>query len=547
MEEKRFLIIHLSRLGDMLQSLPAVKLLREENPRSRITYFGITEFCQILKNVPWIDNLVTVPWHEIRGVMGEYDDVRSDTLDHLFMRIPELNDEYETVINLTHNWVSAYLTEKVKAAEKRGRVFSENNEIRVSGRWGKYLFAMVKNQEDNPFNLVDIYMGMAGVTNRPATPCLPTNPAVDSSALSYLAGLGYDTDRLSVGFQLGTTKLNKRWPLENFVELGRILSLDLDAQIVLFGSEDEREFEDRFKELADYPFISLIGQTDLGEIGSYLKQVDVLVSNDTGPMHIAAAVGTKVVGIFSGIAYYGVGGPYGSGNIAIQSNYPCAPCTGSTACSDPLCREVIKPAVVARGVKIALGCEEPSSCPGNGASLYRSSFNADGTLQYRLIDGGTDGFLPWLRSSNYNKVVLARSLWSDWLGLEPNALDPHLKQQNGRLDETLSDFSRTCSAYREIYADGKRVCQRIIDEFQKEDRDFPMIRIMVDSLRQVEERVQAIEGPLPTLKEIHGYYMAETGVCDFPRLAEEFLGAYTVLGDITTSFEASLQRIARRQ
>lgn len=547
MEEKRFLIIHLSRLGDMLQSLPAIKLLKEENPRSRVTYLGITEFCQILKNAPWIDNLVTIPWHEIGAVMGEHDEVRVEALDHLFKRIPELNDEYEAVINLTHNWVSAYLSDKVKANEKRGRVFSENNEIKVSGRWGKYLFAMVRNQGDNPFNLVDIYMGMAGVTNRPAASYLPTNPAVDDSALSYLTDLGCDTGRVSVGFQLGTTKLNKKWPLESFVELGRILSQDLNAQIILFGSEGEREFADRFKDLADYPFISLIGQTDLGEIGSYLKQVDVLVSNDTGPMHIAAAVGTKVVGIFSGIAYYGVGGPYGSGNIAIQSNYPCAPCTGSTACSDPLCREIIKPAAVARGVKIALGREEPSSCSGNGASMYRSSFKADGTLHYQLINKDTGSFLPWLQSSNYTKVAIIRSLWSGWLGLEPTALDPHLEGHNGQLDEILSDFFRACTAYKEIYDDGKRLCKKILDEFQREDRNFPMVRIMVDSLRQVEERVRAIEGPLSTLKEVHGYYMAETEMCDFPGLAEEFLEAYTVLGDIATSFETSLQQIAHRQ
>jgi len=543
-EKKRFLIIHLSRLGDMLQSLPAIKLLKEEQPQSKITCLGIAEFCQILKNVPWIDNLVTIPWHEISVVMGEHDEVRVEALDRLLQEIPELNKEYDTVINLTHNWGSTYLSEKVKAREKTGRVFSENDEVKVSGKWGKYLFAMVKNQEDNLFNLVDIYMGMAGVANRPVAQYLPTKPETDSICISHLANLGYDTGKLSIGFQLGTNNFNKKWPLEKFVKLGQILINDLNAQIILFGSYSEKEFADRFKNLADYPFISLIGQTDLEEIGSYLKQIDVLVSNDTGPMHIAAAVGTKVVGIFSGIAYFGVGGPYGSGNIAIQSNYSCAPCTGSTACSNPLCRQSIKPETVAQGVKIALGREENLSFYDNGASLYKASFNANGTLQYQLINKNTDSFLPWLQLSNYTRAVIGRNLWSNWLGLQSTTIDSDSGKQNGQLDEVLSDFSQACTSYKGIYGDGKRLCQKIISEFQKENKNFQMIQIMVDSLRQVEERIKAMEGPLSFLKEIHGYYMAETKMCDFPELANEFLETYTVLNNISTSFETSLQQIA---
>jgi len=88
------------------------------------------------------------------------------------------------------------------------------------------------------------------------------------------------------------------------------------------------------------------------------------------------------------------------------------------------------------------------------------------------------------------------------------------------------------------------LCQKIISEFQKENKNFQMIQIMVDSLRQVEERIKAMEGPLSFLKEIHGYYMVETKMCDFPELANEFLETYTVLNNISTSFETSLQQIA---
>ncbi|MDI6615552.1 MAG: hypothetical protein QME27_02465, partial [Syntrophaceae bacterium] len=71
MNGKSILIIHLSRLGDTIQSLPAVKLLKEDNPGCRITYMGIKDFCVLIEGIPWIDRLITIPWQTVREIMGE--------------------------------------------------------------------------------------------------------------------------------------------------------------------------------------------------------------------------------------------------------------------------------------------------------------------------------------------------------------------------------------------------------------------------------------------------------------------------------------------
>jgi ADP-heptose:LPS heptosyltransferase len=90
----------------------------------------------------------------------------------------------------------------------------------------------------------------------------------------------------------------------NRLKLGELLFNHFDAQIILFGSERDIALADQFQQSVTYPFINLICQTTLRELGSYLKAIDVLVSNDTGPIHVAAAVSTKVVGIFMGTAYF---------------------------------------------------------------------------------------------------------------------------------------------------------------------------------------------------------------------------------------------------
>jgi hypothetical protein len=331
--------------------------------------------------------------------------------------------------------------------------------------------------------------------------------------------------------------------LENFVKLGELLSNHLDAQIILFGTEREMELGDQFRESAPYSFINLIGQTTLNELASYLKGIDVLVSNDTGPMHIAAAVGTKVVGIFVGTAYFGVTAAYGAGHVAVQSNYPCAPCLSTIACSDPLCRESIKPDTVAQGVRLSLSLEVELSYLDSRATIYKSAFNPDGTLRYQLITQNTDRFFPWLNSFHYSKAIVSQTLWNNWLGLESDLIDPELGKGNGQLKEILSDFRQSCSGYRDIYDDGRRLCEKITNEFQKESPNLQLIQIMVESLRQVEERVKDMEGPLAILKEVHEYYMAETETCEFPKLAHQFLDKFTALKDIITSFEATLQKI----
>ncbi len=87
------------------------------------------------------------------------------------------------------------------------------------------------------------------------------------------------------------------------------------------------------------------------------------------------------------------------------------------------------------------------------------------------------------------------------------------------------------------------MCEKITNEFQKESPNLQLIQIMAESLRQVEERVKDMEGPLAILKEVHEYYMVETETCEFPKLAHQFLDKFTALKDIITSFEATLQKI----
>jgi ADP-heptose:LPS heptosyltransferase len=536
------LIIHLSRLGDMIQSIPAVKLLKEDCPESEITYFGIEDFCVPLKGIPWIDKLVTISSNDIKGISTEDADIDIEAFDRLFQKIPELNTHYDVLINMTHNRGSSYLSQRIKADEKRGRIFSKENEIVMAGNWGKYLFAVARNRNDNLLNLVDLYIGMVGLRNRPVSCYLPTDSEVDRQCLDRLKEHGFDSGRLAIGFQLGASKSLRTWPPEYFFRLGKLLEEQLDAQIILFGSERETALADQFHKSAPFTFIDLIGRTALADLPSFLKHVNVLVSNDTGPMHIAAAVGTRVAGIFMGTAYFRITGPYGTGHIAVQSNYPCVPCLDSTICSQPLCGRSISPETVLQGVKLALGLEAGLADGSNSANIYISEFNKNGTMRYKRRDEKKDHFLPRLRSFHDSKAFVSQALWNEWLGLKPDS-DFQIAGYDDDTVKILQDYKNACLLYRKLYAQGVTACQNIISEFRKARPRVEFIQDKITHIEQIEKEIKNMESPLAILKEIHELYSTESEYCNFPRLAHVFINKYNELEKILRCFESRLTHL----
>ncbi len=540
MRAREILIIHLSRLGDTIQSLPAVKRLKEKEPGSRITYLGIEDFCTLLEGSPWIDRLVTVPWREIRGIMGENREGHADSLDRFLRRTSELGEGYDLLINLTHDWSSSYLSAAIKAEEKRGRIFSENDEIVVSGDWAKYLFAAARNRRDNLLNLVDIYMGMAGVSGSPVSAVLVTDPQQDLRCASLIKASASDHKGPVIGIQLGANMEVRRWPVENFVRLAEMLKGEFDASIVLFGSPSERGLAEDFQRMALFPVLDLVGKTTIEELPSFFRGIDLLVSNDTGPIHIAAAVGTRVVGIFMATAFFGITGPYGAGHVAVQSHYPCCPCIDTTICENSLCRESITPQVVLLGVRLALSPDGTESKFGIDTAIYRSSFGSDGAMGYEMINGGGNHFLSWLALFNHTKATVGQALWNRWLGLSKDSGGVMAEGMDRRI---IADFEDACHSYRDIYYRGIAACSAILDEFAKRKPNLRLVQGMADLLSQGEEDIRNQEGPLGILKEIHEMRMSETRICDFPELAVQFRNTYSVMNETLTFLDEALQGI----
>jgi heptosyltransferase-2 len=114
----------------------------------------------------------------------------------------------------------------------------------------------------------------------------------------------------------------KRWPAASFSTLARALRED-GVDVVVVGTEDTRPVEDEIAALV--PVVRAAGRTDLVRLAALLARADAVVANDTGPMHLAAAVGTPVVALF-GATDPEISGPRGAPATVLRNLVPCAPC-----------------------------------------------------------------------------------------------------------------------------------------------------------------------------------------------------------------------------
>ena len=135
-----------------------------------------------------------------------------------------------------------------------------------------------------------------------------------------------ESDKKVIGFNMGVSsaRQGRKWPLGYWTELAQILIAKYNCQIVLTGSDEDAE-EANILENLSQNITSFCGKLSLTESAALLERCDIVISGDTGPLHIATAVGTKTIGLY-GAAPISRTGPYGKNHFALKSDMDCIPC-----------------------------------------------------------------------------------------------------------------------------------------------------------------------------------------------------------------------------
>lgn len=374
---KRIGILNLTRLGDLVQTSPVISGLRRRNPDAEIHLIVKSRFRAMAELLPGVDRIV-----EIDGDALAQRVTTSDFVD-AFRAVRRVADElgsieYDAVFNLTHSRASAALIALMNASQRIGYCLDREGMRLVSSPWLAHMATLVRSRRLSRFNLVDIYLGAAGLYGSGEGLAVELPPAALRTAEELLPG---DAPRIAV--QLGASTDNKTWSARSVAAALRELRARApEVGAVLVGIPSERKRADEllhaYPELAP---IDLIGRTQVPELAAALRRCRLLLTGDTGTMHLAAAVGTRTCCVFVGIGNPWETAPYALDQIALASRIACAPCQLNLDCGYPACHEDFPPEflgeLLARLVR-GRPLDDLPRLP--RADLFRTRMGADGLL-----------------------------------------------------------------------------------------------------------------------------------------------------------------------
>ncbi|MBL8038956.1 MAG: lipopolysaccharide heptosyltransferase II [Nitrospira sp.] len=136
---------------------------------------------------------------------------------------------------------------------------------------------------------------------------------------------GFPVDRPWIAMNIGARWPTKRWPLTAFAAVLDQLHESYREPVVIIGSSEERLYANQLRTLTASPFIDLCGEIPLGCLPALLSTASAMITNDSGPMHVASALGVPVVAMFGPTSAVRTG-PYGDGHSVLTGQVPCSPC-----------------------------------------------------------------------------------------------------------------------------------------------------------------------------------------------------------------------------
>jgi len=248
---------------------------------------------------------------------------------------------FDLLVNLSHSKFSALMVRLLGIKNVVGFYCNDFGNRMTGHPWMQFFSVEVFNRKYNEFNLVEIFSRSGGVDVRGRT----IEVVRPQNQLSVDTLMSFGEEDILIGFQAGSSLEDRRWPLRSFANLADMLIENLNARIVIFGVESENEVAEEIKNSAKNKdrISNLAGKTNLSELSRWLEKCKYLVTNDTGTMHLAAALGTKIVGLFFAHAHPYETAPFSPGHLIFQARISCAPCSYGVHCNNIVCIDKVRP------------------------------------------------------------------------------------------------------------------------------------------------------------------------------------------------------------
>ncbi len=315
-EIRKILITRLDSIGDVVLSTPILEPLKRTFPNAFVTYLVSSQAKDIVDGNPYVDKVLTfdAPWHFSKGIVRDM-----DNYSRLLRRLR--SEKYDLVLDLEGNAKSIFLISYWSKIPNR-----------VSRDWTGWGYLLTKTVPwDKRKHMVENQADIAravGVRVDRYDMFIPVGPE-EKEFVNHLFSLcGIKDSDLIVAISPGARRVTKFWPRERFAKIGDWLVRSYDAKVVITGAPNETAIAENVRDLMEEDAFVFAGKTrSLKHLVAVMEKVSLVIGNDSGPMHIAAAVRTPTVTLFSS-GLPSEYKPYGDIHKVVQKgNLKCRPCT----------------------------------------------------------------------------------------------------------------------------------------------------------------------------------------------------------------------------
>ncbi len=374
------LVIQLARMGDVLQTTPLLVNLKRTWPDCKISILVDSLTHDLALQCGAVDEVIAVDMRLLASAAqeGTRAPLFYQRMKEQFDRLNALN--FDCIYNLNLSEFAVLLSTVPRSAQVAGYFMGSRPRQMGMQTVFAFLNATIRHPPLAPFNLVDYFCMLQGAPaneqglqfNVAQTDKVWSHNMLDQQKIT-------DSD-IIVAFQTATRHEQRQWPIESFARLASIILKHPRIHVVLLGTAEERlQASLVIKKIAyaGSPFSERIhdctGKTSIGQLAGILSCADLLISGDTGTMHLATAVGCRVLALFLGPAYAYYTGPYGPGHWIIQAKMPCVPCIEDhPTCRERDCMHAIKPEIAASVAEHILGMADLPPCAGADFEILKT-------------------------------------------------------------------------------------------------------------------------------------------------------------------------------
>jgi lipopolysaccharide heptosyltransferase I len=344
----RILIVKPSAIGDVVHTLPILNLLRLRWPKAHISWLLTPGCAGLLDGHPQLDEVIPFDRKLFGRTWRSYTAASKLLTFSLSLR----KKHFDLVVDLQGLFRSGLLSIATGA-----RYIVGSTSAREFGWMFCTHLAPVDNWEQHA---IDRYLAVAeylGLGRSPVKFIFPT----DAADRAYVDQLLPANQRFAVLLP-ATHWQTKRWPIEHFARLVKPIEDNFGLKTVLAGGPDAAELAPAIPGA-----INLAGRTNLRQLVALLERADLVIANDTGPMHIASALNKPLVTMFGPTSPVQTG-PYQRMNSVLQLDLPCSPCF-SRRCSHQSCLNMLGTEPVLQLARLQLNQLQFTQLQSNGAPI----------------------------------------------------------------------------------------------------------------------------------------------------------------------------------